>query len=363
MAKKRLAAKLLKLIPKPTTHIVFAVAAIGVVALVLSVFVPPIRRINYKTIKPITKQVIKPAAKPKPAQTAPPKTTTPPPPTPVAVAPKPVYVPKSTPKPVIKPAPSSSVSNLSSTSGSTSTSTTTSSSTTSGTSTSGGTTSTSTTQPPNNPAPDYTSSNWSGFVAASAKYTTISGTWQQPNPTGNGTNTMADATWIGIGGVTTSDLIQVGTDNTVSPSGTVSSSAFYEMLPNAAINISSINLSPGDTIQASINETSTNEWKITLSDTTSNQTFTLNVSYSSALSSAEWIEEDPSDVSGNLLPFDNYGTLNITNAETTANGVINDLTQSGAQSIAMVNSSNQIISSPSAIGSDGASFSLTRENF
>ena len=349
----------MRLFPKPTTHLVFAVAAVGVIAFVLAVFVPPLRKISYKTPKPIKKQVVIKQTQPKPAPVSKPAPRPTPKPVQVAVV-QPKPQPSPAPKPVIKPVPSSSVSNLSSTSSGSSTSSSTSTSSSSGGSGSTGTTTTTTTS--SNPAPDYTSSNWSGYLDSGAKYTAISGSWQQPAATGNGSTTSADATWIGIGGVTTSDLIQIGTDDTVSASGAVTIAAFYELLPNSAININSLNIAAGDTINASITETSTNEWTITISDATKSQTFTMNISYTSANSSAEWIEEDPEDTSGNLLPFDNYGTVNFSQALTTANGTSLDLTQAGGQSIAMVNSSNQVISSPSAIGSDGASFTMTREN-
>lgn len=364
MAKKHtLLSRVLRLVTKPNLHVVFAVAAIGVVTLTLAIFIPPLKKTNYKTEKPITKHVtkvkkptIKPITVPSPvAKPAPkPPAVTPPP------APKVVEEP--TPKPVIKPVPSSSVSNLSSTSSGAS-STSTSSSTSSSSGATSSTSSSPTPTTPTNPAPDYTSSNWSGYVVAGQKFTTISGTWVQPKATGNGTTTMADATWIGIGGITTSDLIQVGTDNTVEPNGSVVIGAFYELLPNSAITIPNVTISAGDTINASINEIGSGEWTISITDVTDSESFSINVSYTSSNSSAEWVEEDPSDISGNLVPFDNYGSVDFTQALTTANGTSVDLAKIGAQSVAMVNSSNQIISSPSAIGSDGASFSVTRENF
>jgi hypothetical protein len=76
----------------------------------------------------------------------------------------------------------------------------------------------------------YSSDNWSGYIDSGQSYSGITGNWIVPTPGGNGTSTSADATWIGIGGVTTDDLIQIGTENTVTSSGKVSSAVFYEFI-------------------------------------------------------------------------------------------------------------------------------------
>jgi hypothetical protein len=214
------------------------------------------------------------------------------------------------------------------------------------------------------PAVSYNSTNWSGYLSdySSVKYTVVSGQWVIPNPTGNGTSTTADATWVGIGGVTTNDLIQIGTEDNVTSSGKVYSAAFYELLPNASVQIPSLNVVPGDTISASISETSSNEWSLTITDDTSNQTYTTTLAYTSSLSSAEWIEEDPSSVNGSLLPLDNFGTVPFSNAFTTVNGESLDLSAINADNVTMVNSTGQNIAVPSAISSNGSSFSVTREN-
>jgi hypothetical protein len=243
-------------------------------------------------------------------------------------------------EPVVTPSPSSSVSSLTPTAP--------------------------TTTPSPTPVPptttSYTSTNWSGYLATSSNYTQISGSWQAPNVTGNGSTTSADASWIGVGGVTSNDLIQVGTQDTVSSSGTVTTSAFYEMLPAASIDITSISVSPGDQMSANINETSTGQWAITITDNTSGQTYTKNVSYTSSNSSAEWIEEDPSYSSRRQIPFDNFGLVNFKSALTTSNGASLNLNSASAQPVTMVNQSDQPIATPSSINSDGMSFSINQDN-
>ena len=203
-----------------------------------------------------------------------------------------------------------------------------------------------------------TTPNWAGYAATSGSYSGISGSWTVPSASGSG-ETTADATWIGIGGVSSNDLIQVGTQNIVSPDGQVSSSAFYEMLPEASENITNVVINPGDSISASLNETSDGNWVVTLTDNTNGQSFSTNLQYNSSLSSAEWIEEDPSDGYGQM-PFDNFGAVSITNGSAIVNGSNESIAGSNAQAFFMVNSDGEPLTSTSALGSDGSSFSVTR---
>lgn len=191
----------------------------------------------------------------------------------------------------------------------------------------------------------------------SGSLSSVSAAWTAPTPTGNGSTLSADATWIGIGGISTNDLIQVGTEDTVSASGTVSTSAFYEMLPDAAQTVPGVTVNPGDSISASLNEISAGQWTISINDLTDNESYTTTVSYSSSNSSAEWIEEDPSFTSGRLVPFDDYGTVNFSDCTTTDNGSSETIDNAGANSITMVNRSDQDISVPSSLSNNDFSVS------
>jgi hypothetical protein len=187
----------------------------------------------------------------------------------------------------------------------------------------------------------------------------VSGSWNATLATANGTGTSADGTWIGIGGVTAGDLIQVGTENTFTAGGNISTAAFYELLPAVSQPITSITVTQGDSMSASITETSSGQWNIVITDITTGQSATINVSYTSSYSSAEWIQEDPSYSSRRQIPFDNFGTATFADAGTTADGALLNLSTSTAQPVTMVNHAGQVIALPSAIGSDGASFSVS----
>ena len=200
------------------------------------------------------------------------------------------------------------------------------------------------------------------MASAATKYTSISGSWIVPKATGVSGKTTADAAWIGVGGVSTGDLIQVGTQDTVSASGTETSSAFYELLPHASKTIGSMTVSPGDTVEASLAEAATNEWKVTITDTSNGQSFTTNVAYDSQLSSAEWIEEDPSYSASRLVPLDNFSPITFTDAAAIENGNTVNLASGDAQPITLVTAPSTVVASPSALSSDDESFTITKQS-
>lgn len=210
---------------------------------------------------------------------------------------------------------------------------------------------------PNVPSGTGTSHNWAGYVASSGNYTFVSGSWTVPQPTNTG-NVSADATWVGIGGVTSSDLLQIGTQAIANSSGNISYQAWYEMLPANSKAIS-ITVSPGDSITAYISQQPGGQWFLNLRDNTNGQNFQVLVSYNSSLSSAEWIEEMPS--SGNsFFPLDNFGTVQFTGGQVIQNGTAMDISQTGANSVTMINNSGQSLTAVSALNADGASFSISR---
>jgi hypothetical protein len=209
-----------------------------------------------------------------------------------------------------------------------------------------------------NVASNGNSRNWSGYVASSGTYTTVNGTWTVPQISTSG-HTASDATWVGIGGVSGNDLIQSGTQNVISPSGQVSTIAFYELLPNMSTQITSVPVKPGDSVTVAISEQATNQWLINFTDNSTGQNYQTTVTYDSSMSSAEWIEEAPSD-GVTVLPLDSFGSVQFSAGSATQNGSSVSISASSANAVTMVNGSGQAITSPSTLGSDGASFTVTR---
>jgi hypothetical protein len=120
-----------------------------------------------------------------------------------------------------------------------------------------------------------------------------------------------------------------------------------------------LSINPGDYITASIAQQSANQWTISLSDITTGQNYQTNVTYASSLSSAEWIVEMP--VLGRyFIPLDNFGSVQFNALSTVKDGTTLTPAQANAQSIVMVNQIGQVLAQPSELGSDGASFTITR---
>ena len=103
-------------------------------------------------------------------------------------------------------------------------------------------------------------------------------------------------------------LIQVGTAQDTS-NGTTTYDDWYEILPANETLIASV--SPGDHIQASINDGSPGTWTIAITDITSGQSFSQAFAYSGPGTSAEWVEEAPK-VNGLQSVLASFGTVQFT---------------------------------------------------
>jgi hypothetical protein len=153
------------------------------------------------------------------------------------------------------------------------------------------------------------SSNWFGYNQGTlerggTQFHSIAGDWRVPRATQHVKGRAeASSTWVGIGGgcvdarcnVGDSTLIQTGTEQDVSRSGKASYSAWWEVIPGPAINITKLRIRPGDHMHANISETfkNSNVWRITLRNVTRNKLFRKTVPYSSTHATAEWIQETP----------------------------------------------------------------------
>ena len=206
---------------------------------------------------------------------------------------------------------------------------------------------------------DSQSDNWSGYnqgiLDTETPVSSISGQWVVPTATQHTAGQAEDsASWIGIGGgclnstcsATDETLIQAGTEQDVSASGQASYDAWYEIIPAPEIQ-SSIAVHPGDIIDCSISATVPGVWVISLSDTTDGQSFSETLPYPSDESTAEWIEETPTEIgtSGtSLAALPNLSTVNFTNA--TVNGANANL--AADQAVQLIDSNGNPLATPSA---------------
>ncbi len=139
------------------------------------------------------------------------------------------------------------------------------------------------------------------------------------------------SSWIGIGGVESTSLIQTGTIAATS-GDTTTYTAWYELLP-AGIVVLSEPINPGNVMEAEIAETSTDRWRIAIEDVTRGWLVTGTVTYTAgSAASAEWITERPvADTM--LVPLADFSAVtfqdlavsgsNLTNAYTTASYMVN----------------------------------------
>src|SRR6266568_9006091 len=108
------------------------------------------------------------------------------------------------------------------------------------------------------------SRNWAGYAATGGSYTAVSGTWTVPqfapdSPVGT------DATWVGIGGVRGNDLIQAGTQETVTGHGQTEYQAWVETLPQPSKTVP-LAIGAGDSISVSIEQSANEQWQIAFSN-------------------------------------------------------------------------------------------------
>ena len=202
-----------------------------------------------------------------------------------------------------------------------------------------------------------TSHNWSGYAATGSNYTNVTGTWTIPQVSSNGAPGVG-ATWVGIGGVTSRDLIQAGTQETDGGQGRIQYSAWVETLPQVSQTVP-CSVRPGDSVTVTISEQGTNTWSIDFANNTTGKTYHTSRRYTSSHSSAEWVVEAPSSGMG-ILPLDNFGNISFSNASATQNGQTLNLSQTHAQPITMLGNGGQQLAVPTGIGSDGGSFSVSR---
>lgn len=218
------------------------------------------------------------------------------------------------------------------------------------------------TPPPLEPPPDQqpgtgTSRNWSGYAARGGAFTSVSATWTVPRMALDGPF-GADAAWVGIGGIQTRDLIQAGTEQSVSGTGSVTYQAWIETLPEASRPLP-LTVLPGDTVTVSVDQQAGDTWLVVVTNLTSEQTVQRTLTYASTLSSAEWIEEAPF-ARRRVLPLSQFGKLSFRTASAVKDGQSLTLADLDARPISLVDENGRRLAVPSPLGSDGASFTVSR---
>ncbi len=196
-----------------------------------------------------------------------------------------------------------------------------------------------------------TSTNWSGYDITGSGATFVSGTWTQPTATCSTGENSWSSPWVGIDGDTSNTVEQIGTDSDCT-NGSPTYYAWYEMYPKKLVQIP-MTVNPGDSFTGEVTY-SGGAFTLTLTDNTTAATFSTTISQKRAhLTSAEWIEEGPSN--GGLTDF---GKVTFTNTSATINGTTGSLSSfSNADPITMVTNSGMPRATPSNV--KNGSFSVT----
>lgn len=194
----------------------------------------------------------------------------------------------------------------------------------------------------------HISNNWAGYAATDETYTGVSGAWTVPFSTKSDKVISADAAWVGIGGVSASDLIQAGTQAIVR-GGRTEYIAWYELLPDTQ-QTAALAVRPGDHVFASVREITPGQWSITIQNLTTRQTYQNTVAYNSSHSSAEWIVERPLAVTNNAtgyLPLSNFSDVTFDTATlTTTTGKTESVENANAQRLIMSGTGSRLLAAP-----------------
>ena len=205
--------------------------------------------------------------------------------------------------------------------------------------------------------------NWSGYAVTphGAKVTAVSSAFKVP--TAGDVPPGFAATWAGIGGYNTKDLIQAGTAEQSPPANPLSGPqyyAWYELLPNSETQLSGCHgdrnctVKPGDQITVRISHASAKRWKISMKNA-GHWSWNKSVKYKSTRSSAEWILEAPTLVAQTLLA--NVGTVHFGPTSTyTAGGQRYRIAQGNPTKIVLSPGGAINEATPSALGPSGQAF-------
>jgi hypothetical protein len=209
-------------------------------------------------------------------------------------------------------------------------------------------------------------------------YRTVRGSWREPHTICTRAPDTYSSYWVGLGGYsqTSQALEQIGTEVDCTAGGRVRSTAWYELVPAAAVELR-LAVRPGDLMTASVTVKGRTV-SLSLYDASRRQGFSKTLSASQIdITSAEWIVEAPSACIGQsacqTLPLANFGTAAFSGASATSNGGhtsgINNpswqttkimLVANGGR-FAADNGSGSVIgtATPSAIRADDRSFSVS----
>jgi hypothetical protein len=204
-----------------------------------------------------------------------------------------------------------------------------------------------------------TSSNWAGFDdSTDGPFTSVTGTWTQPRVRTTGSTFTDAAFWVGLDGDNSDTVEQIGTEGY--SEGVAGYDAWYEMYPLYPVTID-MSIHPGDVLTGTVTWAAPAAFTLTLVNHTTGKSYTTGqaMSIPPQLASAEAIAEAPTDSSsGDVVPATDFGIVSFTDCSFDSQPI-------GAYDWNQINmtsdSSDALVARTSALGADGASFSVTTD--
>lgn len=216
------------------------------------------------------------------------------------------------------------------------------------------------------------STNWAGYAVVAGKGTVsdVKGSWIVPAIHGScpTTKNLYSSFWVGIDGFGSGTVEQTGTDSDCH-AGSAVYYAWYEFYPHPSHVIGTLTIASGDTMAAEVHFAS-GSFTATIHDVTTGKSFHTTATVTASRTSAEWIAEAPSSLSG-VLPLADFGTVSFGVDHTSVKNTnyatigaktlaIGSFTALKIYKISMVNNAHtKTKAATSALSTDHTSFTVT----
>jgi Peptidase A4 family len=208
----------------------------------------------------------------------------------------------------------------------------------------------------------FESPNWAGYALVGTGFTEARGSWTVPGVNCTAHPNGAASFWVGLDGWDNYTVEQTGTESQCNGENLVSY-AWYEFFPKAGVTITSIHVSPGDNMSASV-VYDDGQFVVTMTDVTTGESYsTASAVPGARRASAEWIAE-----SNGYAGLPDFDAVRFGDDFTQAAGsdYAADATTSGPigafgnqVQVSILASDNIDEAVPSFLSADGTSFTVT----
>ena len=136
----------------------------------------------------------------------------------------------------------------------------------------------------------FESSNWSGYAVVGTGFTEARGSWTVPSVDCTANPNGAASFWVGLDGWDNDTVEQTGTESQCNGNNLVSY-AWYEFAPKGGVTITSVPVSPGDNMSASVVYDDP-DFVVSITNLTTGASYSTRSPFPPAQrASAEWIAE------------------------------------------------------------------------